>query len=55
MQTIVKILVALFFSHFTATEPVEPKKEEIAEVRTTIKAKSYNCPTSYLLTDNLTS
>ena len=55
MQTIVKILVALFFSHFAASEPVEVKKEEIAEVQTTIKAKVNSCPTSYLLTDNLTS
>ena len=31
MQTIVKIIIALFLSHFTASEPSEDNKEEVAK------------------------
>ena len=52
MQTIVKILIAFFFSHITISEPVKEKKEEVAKIRTTLILKSNSCATEAKLNDS---
>ena len=43
MQTIVKIIIALLFSHFSVSEPVEEKKEEVAKELSTFVIEANNC------------
>ena len=43
MQTIVKIIIALFLSHFTASEPTEEKKEEVAKALSNYVIEANHC------------
>ena len=43
MHTIVKIFVALVFSHLTLSGSDDVQKKEKSKEQTTIKAKIYNC------------
>lgn len=43
MQTIVKIVIALLFSHISVSEPVEEKKEEVVKAQITFIKQSNSC------------
>ena len=43
MQTIVKIIIAMFFSHLSVSEPVEEKKQEVAKELSTFVIEAKNC------------
>ena len=45
MQTIVKIIIALLFSHFTVSESPKEKKEEVAKALSTFALDSNQCAT----------
>lgn len=46
MQTIVKIIIALFLSHFTASEPSQENKEEIAKALSDCVIEVNQCTSS---------
>ena len=43
MQTIVKIIIALLFSHLSVSEAPEEKKEEVAKALSTYSLETNQC------------
>lgn len=45
MQTIVKFIIALLFSHISVSEPVEDKQEKVSKIQIQVISKSNSCAT----------
>ncbi len=52
MQTIVKVIIALLFSHISVSEPVKEDQKEKADLHNTLIIKKNSCVSMETLSEN---